>query len=89
MKINGIVWNPLEVLRPARTKRDRTAPIRSELLMTSLLKGRLEPDSEFSFYLSLFILADLSTSKGFHTIPLIFILPPPAWASPSFRLLLD
>ena len=88
IKINRIRDSPLRCTKTREDKKRQGAPIRSELLMTSLLKGRLETDSEFSFYLSLFVLADLSTSKGFHTIPLILILPPPTWASPSFRLLL-
>ena len=67
------------ILRPASTERDRIAPIRSELLMTSLLKGRLETDSEFSFYLSLSVLACLRITKGVPYDPNwpFFILPRP------------
>ncbi len=66
----GIRDSPLRCTKTHKDKKRRASAIRSELLMTSLLSGALQTDSEFSLYPPLFALAGLSTTKGFHTIPI-------------------
>jgi len=54
-------------LRTTKARKDRTrqaGAIRSELFMTSLLKGALETDTEISFYLPRSALTGLSSSTG-------------------------
>ncbi|WP_180994507.1 hypothetical protein [Clostridium sp. chh4-2] len=51
-------------------------------MMTSLLSGALEPDSEFSFYLPRSALTGLSSSKGVPYDPLQLHLPSPARTAP-------
>ncbi len=72
-------------LRTTKTRKDRTrqaSAIRSELLMTSLLSGALETDSEFSFYLPRSALMGQSSSKGVPYDLSRLHLPSPARTAP-------
>ena len=89
MPPNGIRDSPL---RTTKTRKDRTrqaSAIRSELLMTSLLKGALKTETEISFYLPRSVLTGLSSSKGVPYDPIWRHLPSPARTAPPpfvFRL---
>ena len=82
MQPNGIRDSPLRTTKPRKDRTRQASAIRSELLMTSLLSGALEPDSEFSFYLPRSALPGLSNSKGVPYDPLWLHLPSPAWTAP-------
>ena len=72
-------------LRTTKTRKDRTrqaSAIRSELFMTSLLSGALEPDTEIRFYLPRSALPGLSSSKGVPYDPICLHLPSPARTAP-------
>ena len=75
-------------LRTTKARKDRTrqaGAIRSELFMTSLLKGALETDTEISFYLPRSALTGLRCSKGVPYDPICLHLPSPArMAPPTF-----
>ncbi|PNV59244.1 hypothetical protein C0033_25045 [Clostridium sp. chh4-2] len=89
MQPNGIRDSPLRATKTRKNRTRQASAIRSELLMTSLLRGALEPDSEFSFYLPRSVLADLSSSTGVPYDPIWLHLPSPAWTAPPtfvFRL---
>ena len=79
-------------LRTTKARKDRTrqaGAIRSELFMTSLLKGALETDTEISFYLPRSALTGLRCSKGVPYDPICLHLPSPARTAPPtfvFRL---
>ncbi|WP_146043749.1 hypothetical protein [Clostridium sp. chh4-2] len=79
-------------LRTTKARKDRTrqaGAIRSELFMTSLLKGALETDTEISFYLPCSALTGLRCSKGVPYDPICLHLPSPAPTAPPtfvFRL---
>ena len=63
----------------------QASAIRSELFMTSLLKGALETDMEISFYLPRSALTGLRSSKGVPYDPICLHLPSPArMAPPTF-----
>ena len=82
MQPAGIRDSPL---RTTKTRKDRTrqaSAIRSELLMTSLLSGALETDSEFSFYLPRSALTGLSISTGVPYDPKRLLSFPPAFPIP-------
>ena len=68
-------------LRTTKARKDRTrqaGAIRSELFMTSLLKGALETDTEISFYLPRSALPGLSSTRGVPYDPISLYLPSPA-----------
>ena len=72
-------------LRTTKARKDRTrqaGAIRSELFMTSLLSGALEPDTEIRFYLPRSVLPGLSSSKGVPYDPICLHLPSPARTAP-------
>ena len=76
-------------LRTTKARKDRTrqaGAIRSELFMTSLLKGALETDTEISFYLPRSALTGLRCSKGVPYDPIWLHLPSPAPPNFVFRL---
>ena len=75
---NGIRDSPLRTTKAHKNRTRQASAIRSELLMTSLLSGALEPDSEFSFYLPRSALTGLSSSKGVPYDPIWLYLPSPA-----------
>ena len=80
-------------LRTTKARKDRTrqaSAIRSELFMTSLLRGALKTETEISFYLPRSVLTDLSSSKGvpydpiwLYTSPARLSLRPLSSGSPS------
>ncbi|PNV59418.1 hypothetical protein C0033_24040 [Clostridium sp. chh4-2] len=75
MQPHGIRDSPL---RTTKTRKDRTrqaSAIRSELFMTSLLSGALEPETEIRFYLPRSALSGLSSSKGVPYDPMWLHLP--------------
>ena len=82
MQPEGIRDSPLRTTKTRKGRTRQASAIRSELLMTSLLSGALEPDSEFSFYLPRSALPGLSNSKGVPYDPLWLHLPSPAWTAP-------
>ena len=60
----GIRDSPLRTTKARKDRTRQAGAIRSELFMTSLLKGALETDTEISFYLPRSALTGLSCSKG-------------------------
>ncbi|PNV60281.1 hypothetical protein C0033_19755 [Clostridium sp. chh4-2] len=80
---NGIRDSPLRATKARKDRTRQASAIRSELFMTSLLKGALEPDSEFSFYLPRSALTDLSSSTGVPYDPIWQQLPFPGPDGPS------
>ncbi|PNV59876.1 hypothetical protein C0033_21595 [Clostridium sp. chh4-2] len=89
MQPNGIRDSPLRTTKACKDRTRQASAIRSELLMTSLLKGALETDLEFIFYLPRSALTGLSSSKGVPYDPIWLHLSSPARTAPLtfvFRL---
>ena len=82
MQPYGIRDSPLRTTKARKDRTRQASAIRSELLMTSLLSGALETDSEFSFYLPRSALVGLSSSKGVPYDPMWLHLPSPARTAP-------
>ncbi len=78
MQPNGIRDSPLRATKARKDRTRQASAIRSELLMTSLLKGALKTETEISFYLPRSALTDLSSSKGVPYDPIWLHLPSPA-----------
>ena len=89
MQPHGIRDSPLRTTKTRKDRTRQTSAIRSELFMTSLLRGALETDLEFSFYLPRSALTGPSSSKGVPYDPMWLHLPSPARTAPLtfvFRL---
>ena len=79
---SGIRDSPLRDTKARKGRTRQASAIRSELLMTSLLKGALETDLEFSFYLPRSALTGLSISTGVPYDPRRLLSFPPAFPVP-------
>ena len=78
----GIRDSPLRTTKARKDRTRQAGAIRSELFMTSLLKGALETDTEISFYLPRSALTGLRCSKGVPYDPICLHLPSPARTAP-------
>ena len=85
MQTDRIRDSPLRTTKARKGRMRQAGAIRSELFMTSLLKGALETDTEISFYLPRSALTGLRCSKGVPYDPICLHLPSPArMAPPTF-----